>query len=225
MAKQRVALVTGASGNLGQVVCARLQAAGQRVVRVERSRALVDGAELSKVELGSAQATRELMQRVAGELGGLDAVVHTVGTYRPSGPVESWDGEALRLLFETNVVTSANVLSSALSVMRPAGHGQVVMVASSAALRGAAGAAAYSASKAAELRLVESAAAELVGTRIGVSAVLPGTMDTPPNRAAMPDADRSRWVTLEEVADVIAFLATPAALALSGQALRVAREI
>jgi NAD(P)-dependent dehydrogenase (short-subunit alcohol dehydrogenase family) len=224
MAKQRVALVTGASGNLGQAVCARLQTAGQRVVRVERQRALVDGAELAKVDLGSAAATRELLKQVARELGGLDAVVHTVGTYRPSGPVESWDGEALRFLFDTNVVTSAHVLSAAAAVMRAAGRGQIVMVASTAALRGPAGAAAYGASKAAELRLVESAAAELAGSQVGVSAVLPGTMDTPQNRSAMPDADRSRWVTLEEVAGVIAFLASPEALTLSGQALRVARE-
>jgi NAD(P)-dependent dehydrogenase (short-subunit alcohol dehydrogenase family) len=223
MARQPVVLVTGASGNLGQAVCARLALVG-RVVRFERSRALVDGAELAPVDLGSASATRELMARVERELGGLDAVVHTVGTFRASGPVESWDSEALRFLFETNVVTSAHVLSAALAVMRPAGQGQVVMVASTAALRGGPGAAAYSASKAAELRLVESAAAELAGSRIGVTAVLPGTMDTPQNRASMPDADRSRWVTLEEVSEVIAFLASPAALTLSGQALRVARE-
>jgi NAD(P)-dependent dehydrogenase (short-subunit alcohol dehydrogenase family) len=235
MAKRRFALVTGASGNLGQAVCTHLQAAGQislarpfarfdRVVRLERTRALLDGAEIGQVDLGSAAATRELFQRLARELGGLDAVVHTVGTFRPSGPVESWDGEALRFLFETNVVTSANVLSAALSVMKPAGRGQVVMVASTGALRGSAGVAAYAASKAAELRLVESAAAELAGTQVGVSAVLPGTMDTPPNRAAMPDADRSRWVTLDEVADVIAFLASPSGLPMSGQAIRVARE-
>jgi NAD(P)-dependent dehydrogenase (short-subunit alcohol dehydrogenase family) len=224
MTEQRVVLVTGAAGNLGEAVCARLSGAGQRVVRVERARATFEGKELASVDLGSGPATRELMAQVARQLGRLDAVVHTVGTFRPSGPVESWDGEALRALFDTNVVTSAHVLAGALSVLRPLGRGQVVLVASTAALHGSAGAAAYSASKAAQLRLVESAAAELAGTQIGISAVLPGTMDTPPNRAAMPDADRSRWVTLEEVSEVIAFLASPAGLVLSGQALKVARE-
>jgi NAD(P)-dependent dehydrogenase (short-subunit alcohol dehydrogenase family) len=116
------------------------------------------------------------------------------------------------------------VLSAALAVMVPEKRGAIAVVASTAALSGNAMVAAYSASKAAQLRLVESAAAEVKSAGISVAAVLPGTMDTPQNRSAMPDADRSRWVTLDEVADVIAFLLGPAGATMTGQALRVSRE-
>jgi NAD(P)-dependent dehydrogenase (short-subunit alcohol dehydrogenase family) len=147
-----------------------------------------------------------------------------VGTFAGSGSVTQWSDDDLRTLFDTNVLTSAHVLSGALAQMVPHKRGTVVLVASTAALSGGAMVAAYSASKAAQLRLVESAAAEVRNAGVTVVAVLPGTMDTPQNRSAMPDADRTRWVTLAEVADVIAFLLTPAGSTLSGQPLRVSRE-
>ena len=224
MTTQAVALVTGASGNLGRVVSARLELAGMRVVRVERTRALVESEVLAEVDLGSAASTQALMKSVHARYGRLDAVVHTVGTFRPSGAAGAWADDDLRFLFDTNVVTTAHVLSGALSVMLPEKRGAMAVVVSTAALAGQAMVAAYSASKAAQLRLVESAAAEVRNAGISIAAVLPGTMDTPQNRAAMPDADRARWVTLDEVADLIAFLLSPAGSALSGQALRVSRE-
>lgn len=224
MTMQAVALVTGASGNLGRVVCARLELAGMRVIGVERSRALLDGEVLAELDLSSSASTHALMKTVHARLGRLDAVVHTVGTFRASGPTSAWSDEDLRSLFDTNVLTTAHVLSAALGVMVPEKRGAIAVVASTAALVGGSMVAAYSASKAAQLRLVESAAAEVKNAGISIAAVLPGTMDTPQNRSAMPDADRSRWVTLDEVSDVIAFLLTPAGATLSGQALRVSRE-
>lgn len=224
MSTEALALVTGASGNLGKAVCARLALQGMRVVRVEHARALVDEEELGEVDLASASVTRALMKTVFTRFGRLDAVVHTVGTFRASGSASDWQGDDMRALFETNVITSAHVISAALSVMVPQKRGAVVVVSSTAALSGGAHVAAYSASKAAQLRLVESAANEVRAAGVSVTAVLPGTMDTPQNRSAMPDADRTRWVTLDEVSDVIAFLLSPAAAPLSGQSLRVARE-
>src|SRR4051794_27781319 len=85
--QRRVALVTGASGNLGQVVCARLVADGLEVVRVERTRALLGGHTLAPVDLSSAAATEQLVARVVEQLGRLDVVVHTVGTFQGSGKV------------------------------------------------------------------------------------------------------------------------------------------
>src|SRR5688572_22847834 len=106
MTTQALALVTGASGNLGQAVCARLELSGMRVVRVERSRAVVDGEVLAEVDLGSTASTRAMMKSVHARFGRLDAVVHTVGTFRASGSATSWDNDDLRALFDTNVLTS-----------------------------------------------------------------------------------------------------------------------
>ncbi len=101
------------------------------------------------------------------------------------------------------------------------GSGRIVNVASRAALAGDAGLAAYSAAKAAVLRLTESMAAELKEGGVGVNCVLPGTMDTPANRRSMPNADHSQWVPTEEVARVILFLASPASAAVNGAAVPV----
>ncbi len=105
--------------------------------------------------------------------------------------------------------------------MLAAGRGRVVNVAAAAALRGAAGMGPYSAAKGAVVRLTESMAAELGGRGINVNCVMPGTMDTPQNRAAMPDADPRGWVTTDEVADVILFLSSRAGRAVHGAAIPV----
>jgi NAD(P)-dependent dehydrogenase (short-subunit alcohol dehydrogenase family) len=101
------------------------------------------------------------------------------------------------------------------------GSGAIVTVASRAALAGDAGVAAYAASKAAALRLTESLAAEVKAYGVRVNCVLPGTLDTPANRAAMPDADRRLWVELDAVADVILFLLSPLSRAIHGAAIPV----
>lgn len=217
-----VALVTGSSGNLGGAVVQRLSSLGYELVRVERERARL-GDRVCDVDLGAPDATRRLFESVIHQFGRLDAVVHTVGTFAASGPVEESDVSIVRALFETNVTTTLHVLASAIAAMKPAGTGRIVVVSSTASRRGGAGVSAYSASKAAQLRLVESAAAEVLGSGLTITAVLPGTLDTKSNRAAMPDADRSRWVSLDEVADVISFLCSEASRPLHGSALTLER--
>jgi len=99
--------------------------------------------------------------------------------------------------------------------------GKIVFVLARASLKGAAGSSAYTASKAAAQRVMESLSAEVRDAGIHVNAVLPSTIDTPPNRESMPKADTSKWVTPEQVADAIAFLASDAASALHGVSLEV----
>jgi NAD(P)-dependent dehydrogenase (short-subunit alcohol dehydrogenase family) len=124
-------------------------------------------------------------------------------------------------MLDLNARTAFVVSRAVIPGMRERGQGKIIHVASRAALKGSAKAAAYSASKSALIRLTESLAAELKRDGINVNCVLPGTIDTPQNRASMPKADRSRWVAPEAIADVILFLASDAARAIHGAALPV----
>ncbi|HET6334065.1 MAG TPA: SDR family oxidoreductase [Polyangiales bacterium] len=223
MPDQALAIVTGANGNLGHAVVSRLVADGFRVAQVERTRILLDGAEVAEVDLSNSASTRkafELTTRGAK----LQAVVHTVGTFRAGAPLVDAADEEFTELFQTNVMTTLHVVQAALAIMQPQKSGRIAVVASLDALQGVAKRAAYGASKAAQLRLVESAAADVKGTPITLNTVLPGTMDTPQNRAAMPKADPSKWLRLEEVANVLAYLVSDAASGIHGQSIRVERS-
>jgi NAD(P)-dependent dehydrogenase (short-subunit alcohol dehydrogenase family) len=126
-------------------------------------------------------------------------------------------------MFNLNVKTTWNIYRAAVPALRSAGGGSLVGIGSAAGLRGSGQMAAYSATKSAVMRLTESLADELWKERIRVNAVLPTTIDTPQNRAAMPDADGSGWVKPSEVAETMAFLLSDAASAISGQLLQVGR--
>jgi NAD(P)-dependent dehydrogenase (short-subunit alcohol dehydrogenase family) len=219
-----VIIVTGASGNLGGAVITQLVAQGARVVAVERARVRYGDAVLASIDLGSAELVSSAFASVAARLGGIDAVVHTVGVYQGGKSLLDTSAEDFTALFQTNVVATANVLRAALSVMLPQRRGQIAVVASADALSGAADRSAYSASKGAQLRLVESAAEEVRGRGITVNALLPTTLDTPQNRAAQPTADRSRWLPLADVANVLAYLVSPSAAAIHGESIRLGRS-
>lgn len=216
-----LALVTGAAGNLGAAVSERLRAAGRRVVGVERGLVRFEGEVICDIDLEQAASVEAAWSAIGDRLGPIDVVVHTVGVYRGGRSLLQTPSEAFASLFSTNVITTANVLRPSLAGMLPRGRGSIAVVASADAVRAVAGQAAYGASKAAQLRMLESVALEVAGRGVTLNAVLPGTMDTPQNRAAMPDADRSAWVSLEAVADVLCYLVSPAARAIHGQAVRV----
>jgi NAD(P)-dependent dehydrogenase (short-subunit alcohol dehydrogenase family) len=118
-------------------------------------------------------------------------------------------------------LTVQEAANAAMQAVAAAGGGRIVNIGAGAAGRAAAGMGAYAASKAGVERLTEALAAELRDRNVTVNAILPGTIDTPANRAAMPDADVTRWVEPEAVADVVVFLASDAARAVTGAALRV----
>jgi NAD(P)-dependent dehydrogenase (short-subunit alcohol dehydrogenase family) len=219
-----VIIVTGASGNLGGAVIAQLAATGARVVAVERTRVLYGDDVLAPIDLGRADVVQSAFASVAERLGGIDGVVHTVGVYQGGRSLLDTSTEDFTSLFQTNVVATANVLRAAIGVMLPQRRGQIAVVASADALSGAASRSAYSASKGAQLRVVESAAQEVRGHGITLNAVLPGTMDTPQNRAAQPNADRASWLSLDAVAQVLAYLVSPSAAAIHGEAIRLGRS-
>ncbi|WP_119071673.1 SDR family oxidoreductase [Aggregatilinea lenta] len=227
----RVVMVTGAGGSLGAAVVRTFYAGGAQVVLSERAADKIEAAlpeiarDRERVLLHAAdqndpQAVAGLVEAALERFGQIDALANLVGGFGLSPVAETsvaqWD-----FMLTLNARTAFLVSQAVIAPMRAQGTGRIVHVGSRAALAGSAKMAAYSASKAALIRLVESLAAELKHDGITVNCVLPGTIDTPKNRAEMVNADRSRWVTAEDVANVIAFLASDAARAVQGAAIPV----
>jgi NAD(P)-dependent dehydrogenase (short-subunit alcohol dehydrogenase family) len=220
-------LITGASGALGGSVVRRFLAAGEPVLAVYgrdpaelAGLAPADRLELRQADLASSTAVAELFA-AAGLAGGPAPVVaHLVGGFR-YGRLSELSDEDWSFLVRINLETTFRVARECARCFERAGGGALVVVSSPAALLGEAGVAGYAAAKAGTLRLVESLARELAPRGGRANAVLPGTMDTPANRRAMPDADPGKWVSTEAVAEVIYYLCTPAAAAINGAAIRV----
>lgn len=221
MQRTPLAIVTGASGNLGSAVVARLTASGYRVARVERNVMHLAEEYDCEIDLSDRGSVTRAFAEAARRAGKLDALVHTVGTFKGGPSVIETQGSDYLSLFQTNVMTTVNVLQAALPIMHGQREGSVAVVCARDALGGVAGHSAYAASKAAQLRVVDSAAAESRKYGVRVNALLPGTMDTPQNRAAQPDADRSSWLQLRDVAEVLGYLVSPAAAAVQGQAIQL----
>ncbi len=225
-----VALVTGASGNLGAVVARRLLEAGAFLALPDRRPERL-ASEFPEVGTGEVLAARcEITEpdSVAGfvaaaeaRFGHVDLLVNAAGGFRFS-PVQGdsalrdWDN-----LMELNARSAFLLCRAVAPGMARRGGGAIVNIGSRAALAGAAGTAAYAASKAAVLRLTEALSAELKPAGVRVNCVLPGTIDSPQNREAMPGADTSQWVDPQALADAILFLLSPAASAVHGIALPV----
>jgi NAD(P)-dependent dehydrogenase (short-subunit alcohol dehydrogenase family) len=229
---QQIVVLAGASGNLGQAVVRAFHAANARLVLLDRAPDRLPqlfpelAGDAEHLLLGSVYVTDDASVATAVEttlarFGRIDVLVNTVGGYRAGQAVHATPPETWDFMLNLNART-AFILSRAVTpTMLAQGGGKIVHVASRAALAGSANAAAYSASKAALLRLVESQAEELKASNINVNCVLLGTIDTPQNRQAMPKADFSRWVSPQAIADVILFLASDAARAVHGAAMPV----
>jgi len=228
----KVVLITGATGALGRVVARQFQATGATLALTARSESqlpqlfpdlaldpqhlLLGGVDLS--EMAPAEA---VVQQIAQRFGRIDILVNTVGGYQGGVPVHQMTVADWDKMLTLNARVAFIISRAVVPLMLQAGGGRIVHVAGRAALAGSAGVAAYAAAKSAVVRLTESLAAELREHGINVNCVLPGTIDTPANRAAMPDADFSRWVAPEAVGEVILFLCSPAARALYGAAIPV----
>jgi NAD(P)-dependent dehydrogenase (short-subunit alcohol dehydrogenase family) len=228
----RVAVITGAVGNLGLATARAFQRRGARTVLVDRSPdrlrqsfpALEDSPDhflAGGVDLADPASVTEVVAQAHRHFGRLDVLVNTVGGFRGGKPVHEDDLDNWDFLFRINVRTTLHCCRAVVPYMLRAGRGKIINVASRGALAGDGGFSAYSASKSAILRLTESLADELKQDGINVNCILPGTIDTPENRQARPGADPSKWVEPAAIADVILFLASDAARAVNGAAVPV----
>lgn len=227
--KPNVVMVTGAAGNLGQAVVADLAQRGASLACIERDPAKLDAfvaslptdavvLKLPGVDLGDFDACRKAAQEAEGRFGRIDALVNTVGGFK-MGPIgedglAQWDA-----MLSINARTAYAISAAVLPGMQAAKHGRIVHIAAAPGLKAGARQAAYAASKAAVIRLTEALAAENHAHRITANCILPGTIDTPQNRAAMPDANRDNWVTPEAIARLIAFLISPEGGIVTGGAI------
>ena len=226
----RVVIITGAAGNLGVATARAFQAAGATLVLVDRSpdRLPKMFPELAEthflaggVDLNDMAAVENMAQETVRRFGQIDALVNTAGGYRAGTPLHETPLADWDFLLNLNARSVLIACRSVIPQMVQQGAGKIINIASRAALQGEANAAAYSVSKTAVVRLTESMAAELKAHDINVNCILPGMIDTPPNRQAMPDADFSQWVAPEALVEVILFLASDAARAIHGAALPV----
>jgi NAD(P)-dependent dehydrogenase (short-subunit alcohol dehydrogenase family) len=224
----KVVVVTGANGNIGQVVARRYAQEGATLVLVGRKEnELTDIAKELNGMPGVADVTDptsvdELVQRLEAQFERLDVLAHTVGGFASGKLVHESDLEIW------NKMMVLNAQSVYVTCGRFARHmvereveGRIVAVLSKNAYKGSAKSGAYSASKAAAQRVIESMSAELKGNNITVNAVVPSTIDTPQNRAEMPNADTSKWVQPEEIADAILFLTADKSRSITGVSLDI----
>ena len=219
----KVIVVTGALGALGQVVVEEALARGARIASVDHAPtqvpATADQYELGGVDLTDAAQARKAIDAAASHFGRLDALVNIAGGFAFE-TVADGDPKVWQRMYALNVMTALNASRAAIPHLLSSGSGRIINVGAMGALQAGNGMGAYAASKAGVHRLTEALAAELKG-QITVNAVLPSTIDTAANRASMPKADFAKWVSPKELADVILFLASDAASAVTGALLPV----
>jgi NAD(P)-dependent dehydrogenase (short-subunit alcohol dehydrogenase family) len=224
-----VVVVTGAAGALGRAVAAAFGAAGDRLVLIDLRRdalAAAFGEDSPQRMLAAAdlRVQHEVDTAVATALqrfGRIDVLCNVAGGFRMGEAVHETGDDTWNFLFDLNARSVLNMARAVVPAMTARGRGAIVNVAARAALGGAANMGAYVASKSVVVRLTETMAAELRERGVNVNCVLPSIIDTPDNRAAMPDADPKRWVATDDLAQVIRFLASDAARAVHGAALPV----
>jgi NAD(P)-dependent dehydrogenase (short-subunit alcohol dehydrogenase family) len=227
--KDRVVLVTGAAGNLGRAVAAAFADGGARLVLFDMRREHLEtsfGAETGRlsfapVNLLNREAVEAAVAAARERFGRIDALANLAGGFRMGPPVHATPEADWNFLFDINVRTLFNMVSSVVPRMLEGGGGKIVNVGAFAAQRGVAQMGGYVAAKSVVIRLTETMAAELRDKNINVNCVLPTTLDTPENRAAMPAADPKRWVATADLAQVIAFLCSDGARAMHGAAVPV----
>jgi NAD(P)-dependent dehydrogenase (short-subunit alcohol dehydrogenase family) len=228
----KVVLIAGGTGGLGRSVSLAFLEEGTKVVVTYRDQKEFDdlkrtaGADAKSlqghvVDVTDVVAVSQLVQKVLAEHGSLDVVVNTVGAY--AGGTKLWELEpkVFDQMLALNVRSGFAISRAVVPIMLKQRRGAIVNISSKAAVDHAAGAAAYAASKAAAVAMIDSLAADLKGTGVRVNSVLPSIIDTEANRKAIPNADFAQWPKPEDIARVILFLCSDDAKLIHGAAVPV----
>lgn len=225
----KVVVITGADGNLGRAVAAafaraqaRLVLVGLRAQSLENAFGQSDAQQvLVAADLTQRAGADAVVEQAIARFGRIDVLCNIAGGFRMGPavhetPTEDWD-----FLFALNLRSVLHMAAAMVPGMLANGGGRIVNVGAFAAARGVAHMGAYTASKSALARVTEAMSGELREQGIRVNCVLPSIIDTPENRAAMPDADPARWVSPHDLASAILFLASDRARAIHGACLPV----
>lgn len=223
----KVVMITGATGNVGIAAVRAFHSAGAKLAIIERKKNMLEKMYPDLVDSpdcfmsGCADLTDRnqvdpVMSAAVERFGRIDSFVNTVGGFRAGKPLHETPLETFDFMLMLNTRSVYITSQCVIPHMLNQGSGTIIHLAARPGLQGKANMAAYSASKAAVIRLVESASEELKSKGINVNCILPGTLDTPQNRVSSPDADFSSWVKLESLAGVILFLCSDVARDIHG---------
>jgi len=218
--KDKVVLITGAKGGLGSFVTQRFLTAGATVVGTSRSISNEDFPGPNFVPLSvdftKSATVREAVETLVSRFGKLDVLVHVLGGFAGGKTVAETDDATWEQMRDLNLTSAFYVLRAAIPQLRKSGNGRIIAIGSLTAVEPHAGLGAYVTFKSALATLVRTVALENKDAGLTANLILPGTMDTPANRKAMPAADPSKWVQPGAVADLALLLAEDRAAQVTG---------
>ena len=221
----KVVLVTGADGGLGTHVTRAFLDAGASVVgtspRIRQSDFDSPNFVAIPAEISSLAGAKALLDQAIARCGRLDVLAHTIGGFAGGQSVAETDDATFQRMLDLNLNSFFHVLRAGIPLLRKSGSGRLIAIGSRAALEPGAGVGAYSASKAAMVSVVRTVAQENKDAGLTANVILPGTMDTPANRKAMPDADVSKWVQPASIASLMVWLASDAGKDVNGAVIPV----
>ena len=229
MFSDKVVLVTGAAGGLGSAVCHFFRQMDAKVIAVDLELSLLETVFGShkkdflffSVDLTKRDKTKIVFEKILTDHDRVDIVCNIAGGFSMGQPVHKTSDSTWNFLFDLNLKSILHTSSVLVPHMIKNGGGKIVNVGARAALGGVESMGAYTASKSAVIRITEAMAEELIKDNINVNCILPGVIDTPTNRAQMPDADFSAWVDPSKIADVIGFLCSEKSVSVSGASVPV----
>jgi NAD(P)-dependent dehydrogenase (short-subunit alcohol dehydrogenase family) len=223
--KGKVVLVTGANGGLGAYVTQAFLDAGATVIgtsrKIQQSDFNGSGFTAMPAEISTPAGAQVLVGQVMERFGRVDVLAHTVGGFAGGQTIAETDDATFHKMFDLNLNSAFYLLRAILLVMKNAGNGRIIAIGSRAAVDPGPGVGAYSASKAALVSLIRTVAAENKDVGITANVILPGTMDTPANRQAIPNADVTKWVQPTNVANLVVWLAGDAGADVNGAVIPV----
>lgn len=219
-------IITGGFGALGSVVSQAFAKQGHKVCRVDVADTAPsdnpDGIDIGGLDLTRFEDCQRVIEECTQAFGGIDALINIAGGFSWE-TLEDGDLDTWHKMHSINLATALTMTKAALPILKQSQSGRIINMGAVGALSADIGLGAYAASKAGVHRMTEALAKELADTPINVNAIMPTIIDTPGNRAAMPDADTRDWVSPHSIADLILFLASPQSHCVTGALIPVSR--